>query len=190
MPGIIGWDIGGAHLKGARIEDGAVVAVAQIACPLWLGLDQLRRAFDEAKALLGAADRHVATMTGELSDAFPDRQTGVAAITKLAVMELGALKIYAGPSGFVAPDSAGEHADLIASANWHASAALVARQYRDALFIDMGSTTSDIIPIADGHVAALGYSDAARLAHGELVYAGVVRSFLIAGLRHVPFGGR
>ncbi len=54
----------------------------------------------------------------------------------------------------------------------------------------MGSTTTDLIPIANGHVAALGYSDAERLAHGELVYAGVVRSYLFAGIPRAPFEGR
>lgn len=189
MAPIIGWDIGGAHLKGARVEDGKVAAIAQIACPLWLGLDQLHQAFAQAKAALGDADRHVATMTGELSDAFPDREAGVAAINKAAVQELGKLKIYAGPHGFV-PTDAAEHVEAVASANWHASASLVAQNHRDALFIDMGSTTTDIIPLSDGQVAARGYSDAARMAHGELVYAGVVRSFLFAGVRHVPFAGR
>ena len=38
---VIGWDVGGAHLKGARVEDGRVVAAVQIACPLWQGLDRL-----------------------------------------------------------------------------------------------------------------------------------------------------
>jgi probable H4MPT-linked C1 transfer pathway protein len=54
----------------------------------------------------------------------------------------------------------------------------------------MGSTTTDLIPIAGAQVAALGYSDAERLAHGELVYAGVVRSYLFAGLARAPFEGR
>ena len=54
----------------------------------------------------------------------------------------------------------------------------------------MGSTTTDLIPIKGAQVAARGYSDAERMAHGELVYAGVVRSFLMAGLTLVPFAGR
>jgi (4-(4-[2-(gamma-L-glutamylamino)ethyl]phenoxymethyl)furan-2-yl)methanamine synthase len=190
MPSIIGWDIGGAHLKGARIEDGEIVAVAQIACPLWLGLDQLHQAFTQAKTALGNADRHVATMTGELSDAFADRHAGVAAIAKATAKELGAATIYAGSRGFISTESASEHADVVASANWHASATLVARHQREALFVDMGSTTTDIIPIKNGQVTAHGYSDATRMAHGELVYVGVVRSLLFAGLRHVPFDGR
>jgi probable H4MPT-linked C1 transfer pathway protein len=190
MPGIIGWDIGGAHLKAARLEGGAIVDVVQIACPLWLGLDQLYKAFDEARARLGVADVNVATMTGELSDAFADRASGVTAISKAALQALGPTQIYAGPLGFVAGDAASENAAVIASANWHASATFVARHIGEALFVDMGSTTTDIIPLTDSRVAAQGYSDATRMAHGELVYAGVVRSFLMAGLRLVPFGGR
>lgn len=191
MAGTIGWDIGGAHLKGARVEDGEVVAVAQIACPLWLGIDQLHQAFAQAKPILGAAGRHAVTMTGELSDAFPNRAAGVAAISKAATQELGSsLQVYAGPDGFVPADASVDYIELIASANWHASASLVARQEREALFIDIGSTTTDIVPIKDGAVAASGYSDATRMAHGELVYAGVVRSFLAPASRLVPFGGR
>ncbi len=55
-----GYDVGGAHLKVAIIEDGRVVAVRQIACPLWLGLDQLGTALDEAKVNDGGrnASRH------------------------------------------------------------------------------------------------------------------------------------
>ncbi len=189
MPNTIGWDIGGAHLKAARREGEEITAAVQIACPLWLGLDQLHRAFAEAKAALGPVAHHVATMTGELSDAFPNRQAGVAAIAAAAVRELGPVRLYAGPHGFVPAEQAVAHIDAIASANWHASAAFVARQIPDALFVDMGSTTTDIIPLQAGKVAARGYSDAARMARGELVYAGIVRSFLMAGLRHVPFGG-
>ncbi len=190
MPSIIGWDIGGAHLKAARPEDGMIVDVVQIACPLWLGLDHLHKAFEEAKARLGPAQINVVTMTGELSDVFADRASGVAAISEAALRALGATQIYAGSSGFVPAEAAAKNVATIASANWHASAAFVARHIGAALFVDMGSTTTDIIPLKESKVAAQGYSDATRMAHGELVYAGVVRSFLMAGLRLVPFGGR
>ncbi|QAY95354.1 H4MPT-linked C1 transfer pathway protein [Methylovirgula ligni] len=190
MPGTIGWDIGGAHLKAARVEDGQVVKVVQIACPLWLGLDQLHEAFAEAKAALGSVPHHFATMTGELSDVFPNRRAGVAAIAAAAVRELGPVRFYAGPQGFVAADQVVAHVEAVASANWHASAVFAARQVPDGLFVDVGSTTTDIIPLQAGKVAARGYSDATRMAQGELVYAGIVRSFLMAGLHHVPFGGR
>lgn len=192
MASIIGWDIGGAHLKAARCENGRIVNVVQIASPLWQGIEELHRAFAEAKALLGPADWHAATMTAELADAFADRTDGVGKVAAIAEAELGSqnLLFYAGHAGLIAPGTVAGHVEAIASANWHASAALVARNFRDAIFADMGSTTTDLIPVRDGKVAAFGYSDATRMAHGELVYAGVVRSFLMAGLTLVPFGGR
>ncbi len=193
MQSIIGWDIGGAHLKAARWEDGRIVKVAQIACPLWLGLEELHRAFAEAKTVIGSADLHGATMTAELCDAFASREEGVNGVAALVAETLAPARVvfYAGPEGFVAPEAVASHAAKIASANWHASASFAGISYRNALFIDMGSTTSDLIPIFDGKVTTQGYSDATRLANGELVYAGVVRSYLMSsGLKLVPFAGR
>jgi probable H4MPT-linked C1 transfer pathway protein len=59
----------------------------------------------------------------------------------------------------------------------------------DALFIDIGSTTTDIIPIVAGQVAAVGYSDAERLASGELIYSGMTRSFVMSLAARAPFRG-
>ena len=39
---IVGWDIGGAHLKAAWLNpDGEVLAVFQEPCPLWQGINTL-----------------------------------------------------------------------------------------------------------------------------------------------------
>jgi probable H4MPT-linked C1 transfer pathway protein len=193
MQSIIGWDIGGAHLKAARREDGRIVKVAQVACPLWLGLDELRTSFAEAKLLLGSADLNGVTMTAELCDAFASREEGVSGVAALATQELAPAPVlfYAGPDGFVEPQAVTAHATKIASANWHASASFAGLHHKNALFVDMGSTTTDLIPVADGKVQTQGYSDASRLANGELVYAGVVRSYLMSsGLKLVPFAGR
>jgi probable H4MPT-linked C1 transfer pathway protein len=192
MPGksIIGWDIGGAHLKAARVEDGRIRAALQIALPLWQGLHEAERAFDEAEASIGRAELNAVTMTGELCDIFQTHAEGVAALAALAQRRLSPTLFYAGRAGFVAQERVADHAAEIASANWHASAAAVALVHPTALFADIGSTTTDLIPIAGGRVAALGYSDAERLAHGELVYAGVVRSYLFAGITRAPFEGR
>jgi (4-(4-[2-(gamma-L-glutamylamino)ethyl]phenoxymethyl)furan-2-yl)methanamine synthase len=190
MGTIVGWDIGGAHLKAARCDRGRIVDAVQVASPLRLGLTALAQGFGEAKARMGRADRHVVTMTGELADTFASRAEGVASIAALAARELTPLSLYAGRAGFVEPDRAERHVQDIASANWHASAALVARRRRSGLFIDMGSTTTDIVPVADGAVAARGYTDAERLAAGELVYTGLTRSFLMAVAERAPFAGR
>jgi (4-(4-[2-(gamma-L-glutamylamino)ethyl]phenoxymethyl)furan-2-yl)methanamine synthase len=187
----IGWDVGGAHLKGARAEDGRIVAALQVACPLWLGASRLEEAFALAKSQLGAADDNVVTMTGELSMAFASRPEGVAALALMTTAALAPapVRFYAGRAGFLAPDAVAAHADDVASANWHASAALTARYCGDALFIDMGSTTTDIIPVVAGAIAARGYSDAERLATGELLYTGLVRSLVFATASRAPVAG-
>ena len=130
-------------------------------------------------------------MTGELCDAFPSRREGVAGLAAIAANHLApaAPSLYAGRAGFVELGEAASHAADIASANWHASAALVALRLRDALFIDIGSTTADLIPIVAGQVAAVGYSDAERLAAGELVYTGMTRSFVMSLASRAPFRG-
>ena len=189
---IAGFDIGGAHLKVARAEGGRVVQAATVAMPLWLGLDRLMSALREARSVYAEADVYAFTMTGELSDIFPSRDVGVATILRLISDNFptdGTL-IYAGRSGFVGTGNAERLAGDIASANWHATAALVARLAGDALFVDMGSTTTDIISIRSGEVANEGYTDAERLATGELVYTGFTRTFLFGVASSAPVHGR
>ena len=99
---------------------------------------------------MGGADHHVVTMTGELADTFATRAEGVAAHRGArGARAWRPCRSTPGRAGFVAPDRAGRHVQDIASANWYASAALVARRRASALFMDMGSTTTDIVPVAD-----------------------------------------
>ncbi len=191
MSAVIGWDIGGAHLKAARVAGGRVEATAQEATPLWLGLHSLEAAFEALRAELGGAERHAITMTGELCDAFASRREGVVGLAAIAARRLAPAspRLYAGRRGFVPVADAEACAADIASANWHASAALAALRLRDALLVDVGSTTTDLVPIVAGKVAAIGYSDADRLVAGELVYTGMVRSFVMAMGSRAPFRG-
>jgi probable H4MPT-linked C1 transfer pathway protein len=187
---VLGFDVGGAHLKVARIEAGRVVGAVEIACPLWQGIDRLDAAFSEARNALGEASQNAVTMTGELSDIFPTRAEGVARISsKMNALLAGHARFYAGGEGWLTADSAAEKSDAVASANWHATASLTAHARPNALFIDMGSTTTDIVPIVDGKVFAHGATDAARMQAGELVYTGATRTFLMAVAPRVPFKG-
>ena len=188
---VIGWDIGGVHLKAARAECGRIVKAVQLAAPLRGGVERLAEAFNQAKAELGAAQHHLVTMTGELADTFSSRPEGVECLAMLAARNLNGapVSIYAGPAGYIRPEHARQHAGLVASANWHACASFVALRRRNAIFVDMGSTTTDVVPIVDGRVAARGYTDGQRLAAGELVYTGLVRSFIMACADRAPFKG-
>ncbi len=188
---LTGWDIGGAHLKAARLnDDGRITAVVQVPCPLWQGMDQLDLAIDAAIAELGPPDRSAVTMTGELSDLFADRADGVQRITEHMTQRLGEhLILFGADPDWSSPAEARTHAWAIASANWLASARLVADRLPAGLFVDVGSTTTDLIPLVDGDVRSLGVTDAERMAEEELLYTGVVRTPVMAIAGRVPFDG-
>ncbi len=190
---VIGWDIGGAHVKACLVEDGRVRDIAQWAAPLWQGLAPLDGALAAARARwpgLGGG-RHALTMTAEMTDLFPHREAGVTALAAHLAAALGPdIHLYAGSAGWVAPTAAREHWVDIASANWLATAELVARRRPDALLVDIGSTTTDLIPVVGGRPQPAGRSDADRLASGELVYLGVVRTPLCALARRIVFDRR
>lgn len=192
---IIGWDIGGAHLKAAVLhQDGTILKVLQHPCPLWKGLETLHQAFAELLKQLPAAPRlHALTMTGELVDLFPGREYGVKAIIATAVQVLGEnrLHIFAADRGFIKP--AEIHAgliDAIASANWYASAAYTASKISAGLFIDIGSTTTDILLLENSAVQFAGMTDFQRLESEELVYTGIIRTPVMAVARSTVFNGQ
>lgn len=193
----LGWDVGGAHLKAALLDAGGrVVGAWQEPCPLWRGLGRLGAALDRIEAAVparGAARRrHAVTMTGEMADLFESRAAGVAILAERLAARFGAerTRFYAGPSGWLDWEGARRQPDRVASANWHASAALVARRLDAALLVDIGSTTTDLIPVRRGRPATDSVGDADRLAAGELVYTGVVRTPVMALAAEAPVAGR
>jgi probable H4MPT-linked C1 transfer pathway protein len=191
MASVMGWDLGGANLKLARIEGGRAERVAQIPCPIRQDVSKFDAALEEALHHCPPHAAHAVTMTGELSDVFADRAGGVAYLVDMMRNATdGEPLFYGARSGFVDCIRAIERAYDVASANWHASAALVAQTLPDALLIDAGTTTTDVVPLKDGAVAARGYSDGERLAESELVYTGVVRTPVMALTRSAPFKGR
>jgi len=191
MPDVVGWDLGGAHLKVARAEDGRIVEAAQFACPLWQGLERLTAALVEARGVAGSASRHAVTMTGELVDLFANRAEGVTQLiaTMIAAYPQADLRFYAGRAGFLDAQHAAARPREVASANWLASAQLAAARRPQGLFVDIGSTTTDVVPFRDGSVLAVGMTDAERLASDELVYSGITRTPVMALVRRVPFAG-
>ena len=189
---VIGWDIGGANLKLARLEGARIVQVAQIPCPIKQDRSKFDDALAQALALVPKASLHAVTMTGELSDVFANRNEGVSYLVALmqAATASQELLIYGGRAGFLSAEHARVRVPDVASANWHASAALVAAHACEGLLIDVGTTTTDLIPVAANEVAARGYSDGERLTKSELLYAGVVRTPVMAITREAPFKGR
>jgi probable H4MPT-linked C1 transfer pathway protein len=181
---IIGWDIGGAHVKAAVINAGQITAVYQQPCPLWKGLDQLQNAVNAILLEMpGSNHHHAITMTGELVDLFDNREHGVKQIIQ-TITELlpgGEMLVFAGHEGFLKPSEIeANHYPSIASANWLASASFAAQKIGNGLFVDCGSTTTDILSLSEGRVLAEGYTDYQRLISQELVYTGIVRTAVMA----------
>ncbi|MCQ8105698.1 H4MPT-linked C1 transfer pathway protein [Methylomonas sp. SURF-2] len=192
---IIGWDIGGAHVKAALVNQcGEVIRVIQQPCPLWKGLAYLRRTVAAILAALPEhGDSHAVTMTGELADCFSDREHGVRSIIQTMKDSLPAnrLLLYAGSKGFVEADKVEtRHYACIASANWIATAELAAQRIERGLLVDIGSTTTDILLLEQHALRALGYSDYQRLVTGELVYTGIVRTAVMAVTQQAEFNGQ
>ena len=90
---------------------------------------------------------------------------------------------FLSPARCAAPDPL-----AVAAANWSATARSIAAHHPDALLVDVGTTTTDIMPIVDGKVAARGWTDPDRLASGELVYTGALRTPVEAIVSEVPYG--
>jgi probable H4MPT-linked C1 transfer pathway protein len=100
------------------------------------------------------------------------------------------IRVYALARGLRSIHYAQTHPCDVASANWHATAAVVAQLVPSALLVDIGSTSTDITPIRRNRIEVCGDSDGERMAHGELVYTGVVRTPLMAVVSQLPFAGR
>ncbi len=181
----LGWDIGGAHLKAAVINpDGIIIDIFQQPCPLWKGLATLHAAVNAVlQALPDAHYRHAITMTGELVDLFDGRDEGVRQI--IATMERllldAGMLVFAGKHGLLPHHQiTAAHYPDIASANWLASAGFAAQTVGEGMFIDIGSTTTDVLVLKAGNVQVQGYTDYQRLISKELVYTGIVRTAVMA----------
>lgn len=175
-PSILGLDVGGANLKA--VHSGGPARLVPFA--LWREPQRLPQALAELLAALPPADALAVTMTGELCDCFPTRRDGVLAILDAveAVAGRRPVHVYTTAGRFAAPEEVRRDPLQAAAANWLALAAFAGRLAPDgpALLIDVGSTTTDLIPLRDGIPVPVGRTDSDRLASGELVYTGVRRT--------------
>ncbi len=180
---VVGWDVGGAHVKVALANQHAISEVHQYVCPLWKGINELNKCI-EAVQKQHDLDHcvHAVTMTGELVDLFNNRQQGVQAIINELSNKLDTSNVYyyAGDDGFLNAEQAMYDYKKIASANWLASANYAASKIKNALFVDIGSTTTDIVELREHKVNYSAYTDEQRLIARELVYCGVVRTPIFA----------
>ncbi len=182
-------DIGGANTKAAWL-DGESLRTVSRPFEVWRDRDALSAVLRDVAAEVAGGPAHAVaiTMTAELSDAFRTKREGVAFVLDAARDALGArpLGVLTTAGELVPVEAARARPWDVAAANWVATALAVADAHPDALLIDVGSTTADVVPIAAGRVAATGRNDLERLLAGELVYTGVLRTNLAAIAPRVP----
>jgi probable H4MPT-linked C1 transfer pathway protein len=191
MGGVIGIDVGGANTKAVWRNGGERRAVSR---PFEVWRDRGALAAVLREVVAGVAPEPVEavalTTTAELSDAFRTKREGVEFVLDAAEAALGGSPLVFTTAGEVVTlAEARARAPEVAAANWMASALAVASAHRDALMIDVGSTTADIVPIAGGRVVAAGRTDLDRLLAGELVYTGALRTNLAPIAPRVPVRG-
>ena len=172
---MIGIDVGGANLKVVDRE-GAHIHY----CPLWEGAPVA----EVLASYAAEGDRKAAVvMSGELADSFRSKKEGIAFIVR-AVQEAFPEALFYGTDARFHT----EPAPVLAAANWLASADYLREMYPDSVLVDVGSTTTDIIPLPS-FSSLKGMTDLARLRKGYLVYTGMLRTSIPTLIRSVVLGG-
>jgi probable H4MPT-linked C1 transfer pathway protein len=193
---ILGWDIGGVNTKAARLRPAAEgFALRTVSLPY----EVQREPGALAPVLLAAAreagrepsDIHAVTMTAELSQAFRTKREGVGFVLDAvqAAFPGSIVQVYTVDGRFVGLEEARAWPLSVGASNWAATANWVARTIPTCVLIDIGTTSTDLIPVIDGRVAAVGQTDPERLLSGELLYSGALRTPAEAIARQVPLWG-
>jgi probable H4MPT-linked C1 transfer pathway protein len=195
MADIVGWDIGGVNTKAVCLPDGqqGKMRSASSLFEIWRAGDKLpgvlRHVYDSLK--VGKPDAMAVTMTAELADVFESKRQGVLFVLKTLRRTFPDIPIFllSLDRKFETLEAAIQHPSSFAAANWLASALFFAGQAPDCLLVDVGSTTTDIIPIRGGDVATPSRTDVERLMAGELVYSGILRTNPNTVVDRVPVSG-
>ena len=197
---IIGFDIGGAHIKAVnihwqkRLMDDMQIAIRTF--EMWHEYKRLSAVLREIGTEIGLAGVQAlaVTMTAELADAFSCKREGVLFVIEAIVHAFPDIPVYllnidgklVREDGYSPPANPLDYA----ATNWLASAQYLATTRSDFIFMDVGSTTTDIIPVRNNCVATRGCTDPQRLTTGELVYTGILRSNPDTIANQVPIQGQ
>ena len=190
---VIGLDIGGANTKAAAVEGVGTVRTVSEPFEVWRDPDAMANVISQVVDRLERDGAPVAlTTTAELVDVFPSKRDGVLHVLEATRQALPGRRLRVLTTGgeLIGLEDAQAAPLRCAAANWMATAMLVAPSFPDAILVDCGGTTTDVIPIAGGVVVARGRTDVERLLSGELVYTGALRTNVAAAVSHVPIGGR
>ena len=122
-------------------------------------------------------------ISGELADCFASKTEGIAFI-------VGEVRSVFPEARFYGTDGRFHDgpAPCLAAANWLASADWLRSLHPEAVLVDVGSTTADIVPLG-AFDRLRGLTDLDRLQRGYLLYTGMLRTTVPAIVRSVELGG-
>lgn len=169
----LGIDVGGANLKIAGDK-----ALEIIYFPMWKMASSLKKKLEEVAEEYGVEKAGV-VITAELADVFKNKEEGIRFVEK-ACREVFKEVYFLDIWGNLVKEITNPR--LFSASNWVASVSfLLSEGYRDFLFVDIGSTTVDLIPVKDKILAAP--TDFERLKRRELLYFGILRTPVFYVLR-------
>lgn len=211
---IVGMDIGGANLKYSTVTKmpleppeptdlgtGAGFIPKSkswsTTFPMWTDHQRLCEQLVSDLESLDASkvEACAVTMTGELADCFFDRAQGVAHIiqhVQTACQRLGfpEARFYGVDGSFRQANECAGNEMILAASNWHALANNLSQVINsEAILIDVGSTTTDIIPLCPGKIETDAQTDFDRLREGSLVYLGGERTSVATVISSLHFRG-
>ena len=172
---MIGIDVGGANLK---VVDDTGVQIHY--CPLWENSPLTDVLLQHARS---DHDPAAVVMSGELADCFETKLQGISFIVDAVRKAFPGARFYGTDAQF--HDQA---VPQLAAANWLASADFLHPWHPDAVLLDIGSTTADIIPL-NRFESLKGLTDTKRLQAGYLIYTGMLRTSVTTLIRSVDLAG-
>ncbi len=188
----MGLDIGGANTDCIIIEvddEFNILSTKKYKqyLPFWKDYDKL----PECLMKLSENDRDIdvicVSITAELADCYLTKKEGVLDISQKVVNTFKDKIIkFVTFEGLKDYKYVKENPLSAAAANWIGTVNTIKYIKNDCIFMDMGTTTTDIIPIKNRKEITTGYSDTERLGSGELVYTGLLRTNLACIVNEVP----
>jgi hypothetical protein len=192
---VIGWDIGGANTKAAFIsaKNGIIrkLETGTEYFPVWKDPEKLSNVLSILKQRVSGSvklDCVGVTMTAELSDAYRTKREGVNRILTCVarVFPVTPVLVLDTEASFMSMAEAKSEPLKVAAANWVATGWMVSELLKDCIVIDVGSTSTSIIPVVEGTISAAGKTDLEKLTNGELVYTGSLRTNIAAIVNSIP----
>jgi probable H4MPT-linked C1 transfer pathway protein len=196
---VLGLDIGGANTKAAflKTQDGTVkeLRTSMEYFPIWKkGKEQLPKVLEKLKKRLvdsTALDGVGVTVTAELSDAYWTKKEGIHHVLDCANQVSDDVPVFVldVEANLLPVKDARREPLKVASANWAATGWMISQLIENCIVVDVGSTTTSIIPVINGKIAAEGRTDLEKLQNGELVYSGSLRTNVATIVNDIPIQG-